>query len=126
MSMIPTVAQLGKGGRGVPLDRQPWSSTYETLRRRRASAPTPEATSARLATRVSGPASEGPPLLGSAVAVAVAVAVALPVALEVAVDVEVAVEVAVDMAVWWSARATGANSRTSTIAALNRNSTFFT
>ncbi len=55
-----------------------------------------------------------------------AVAVALPVALEVAVDVEVEVEVAVDMAVCCSARATGANSRTITIAALNRNSIFFT
>jgi hypothetical protein len=61
------------------------------------------------------------------VAVAVAVAVALPVALEVAVDVEVAVEVevAVDVAVWWSARAMGANSRTITTVALNKNTNLF-
>ena len=72
-----------------------------------------------VAARVIG-SSEGPPLLGSAVAVAVAVGLA--VAVEVAVDVEVAVA----MAVWWSARATGANSRTITIAAPNRMRIFFT
>ena len=116
---------MGKVG-GDPLGGLPYTTIYEALRRRRARAPTPEATSTRLAARVTGSISEGPPLLGSAVAVAVAVdvAVALPVALEVAVDVEV--EVAVDMAVWWSARATGANSRTITVVALNSNSIFFT
>ncbi len=50
----------------------------------------------------------------------------LAVAVEVAVEVEVEVEVAVDMAVCCSARATGANSRTITIAALNRIRIFFT
>ncbi len=50
----------------------------------------------------------------------------LAVAVEVEVDVEVAVEVAVDVAVWWSARATGADSRTITIAAPNRMRIFFT
>ena len=51
---------------------------------------------------------------------------AVAVEVEVAVDVEVAVEVAVDVAVWWSAKATGANSRTITIAAPNRMRIFFT
>jgi len=115
----------------IPLSCRPKTIAYETLRRKRASAPTPEAISARLAAKVSAGASGGPPLLGSAVAVAVAVAVgladavAVAVGLAVAVAVAVAVEVAVDMAVWWVAKATGANSRTITTVVLNRNSTFF-
>ena len=60
------------------------------LRRKRTNAPTPEAISARLATKVTGSINSGPPLLGSAAAVAVAVAVGLAelmdVALEVAID----------------------------------------
>ena len=47
---------------------------YETLRCNRTSAPTPEAMSARLATKVTGSTSCGPPLLGSVVAVAVGLA----------------------------------------------------
>jgi hypothetical protein len=56
------------------------------------------------------------------VALALAEALALPMALALAV----ALEVAVDIAVCWSAKATGANSRTITAATLNNNSTFFT
>jgi hypothetical protein len=45
------------------------------LRRKRTNAPTPEAISARLATKVTGSINSGPPFLGSAVIVAVAVVV---------------------------------------------------
>jgi hypothetical protein len=45
------------------------------LRRKRTNAPTPEAISARLATKVTGSINSGPPFLGSAVIVAVAVEV---------------------------------------------------
>ena len=78
---------------------------YETLRRTRTSAPTPEDISARLANNVTVPTSGGPPLLGSTlavalvVAVAVAVVVAMAVAVGLAVDIAVAVGLAVDIAV---------------------------
>jgi hypothetical protein len=72
---------------------------YETLRRTRSSAPTPEDISARLANNVTVPTSGGPPLLGSTLAVALVVAVAVEVAVEVAVAVAVAVGLAVDIAV---------------------------
>jgi len=91
---------------------------YETLRRASISAPTPEAISARLATKVTGPTSGGPPLLGSAVAVAVAVAVGL--AVLVAVAVAVAVGLAVMAPPCCSAKAAGASSSTSTALAANR------
>jgi hypothetical protein len=45
------------------------------LRRKRTNAPTPEAISARLATKVTGSINSGPPFLGSAAIVAVAVVV---------------------------------------------------
>jgi len=94
---------LGKVG-GVPLDLLLQTSDQETLRRRRANAPAPEATSIRLAARVIGSTSEGPPLLGNAVAVALADALEVAVEVEgdedVAEEVEEDVAVAVDMAVW--------------------------
>ena len=58
---------------------------YETLRRNRTSAPTPEAMSARLAAKVTGITSGGPPVLGSPVAVALGLAVAVAVAVGLAV-----------------------------------------
>jgi hypothetical protein len=125
------------------------SSAYETLRRRRPSAPTPEAISATLATKVSGRTSGEPPLFGSAVAVAVAVGLAVAVAMGLAVAVAVAVGLAVAVAVavglavavavglavavavavglaviYCCAEATGANSNTSTALTLIRGRTF--
>jgi hypothetical protein len=84
---------------------------YETARRSTTSAPTPEATSVRVATKVTGPTSGVPPVVGSAVAVAVGLAVA--------VAVGVAVAVAMGLAVMGSppycwAKAAEASSRTST------------
>jgi hypothetical protein len=72
---------------------------YNTLRRSSTSAPMPEAISVKLANKVTGPTSGGPPLLGSAVVVAVAVAVAVDMEVAVAVAVGVAVAVAVEVAI---------------------------
>src|SRR5215218_1373647 len=68
---------------------------YKTLRRSSTSAPTPEDMSTRLAAKVTGSTSGGPPALGSAVAVGLAVAVAVGLAVAVAVGLAVAVAVAV-------------------------------
>jgi hypothetical protein len=89
----------GKGG--LALGSCPYFSLapYETLRRTSISAPTPEAISTRLATKVTGPASGGPPVLGNGAAVAVAVDVAVAVAVAVGVAVAIAVGVAVAIAV---------------------------
>jgi hypothetical protein len=79
--------------------------------------------SARLAAKVTGSTSGGPPLLGSAVAVAVGLAVA------VAVAVGLAVAVAVGLAVMappcCSAKAADANGRTSTALTVSKSKTFF-
>jgi hypothetical protein len=93
-------------------------------RRKSASAPTPEAISAKVAAKVSGSTSWGPPVPGSVLALGVAVGLALAVAL--AVEVAVALAVAVAIAVWWVARAPGANSKTITADVVNSNNTFFT
>jgi hypothetical protein len=102
---------------------------YETPRRSSTSAPTPEAISVRVATKVTGPTNGGPPVVGSAVAVAVglAVAVAVGVAVAVAVGLAAAVAVAVGLAVikCCSAKAAEASSRTSTALIVNRSKTFF-
>jgi hypothetical protein len=97
---------------------------YETLRRNRTSAPTPDAISATLATRVTGAISDAPPLLGSAVAVAVGLAVAVAVGLAVAVAVAVAVGLAVMAPPCCSAKAADASSTTSTALAANRSKIF--
>ncbi len=102
---------------------------YETARRSTTSAPTPEAISVRLATKVTGSINGGPPLLGSAVAVAVAVGLAVAVAVGLAVAVAVAV--AVGLAVvppprCCSAKAADASSKISTALVANRNKSFFT
>ena len=69
---------------------------YEALRRTKASAETPEPTSsARLATKVSGTTSGGPPVAASAVAVGLALAVGLAVAVAVGLAVALAVGLAV-------------------------------
>jgi hypothetical protein len=100
------------------------SNAYETLRRNRTSAPTPEAISARLATKVTGPTSGGPPLLGSAVAVGLAVAVAVGLAVAVAVAVVVAVAVAVMPPPCCLAKAAEESSSTSTALATNKSKIF--
>jgi hypothetical protein len=115
------------------------------------SAPTPEAISVRVATKVSGPPSGGPPVVGSALAVAVALAVALAVAvalalavglamaLALAVGLAMALALAVGLAMalalavglafmaepYFWAKAAEANSRTSTALTLNTSKTFF-
>jgi hypothetical protein len=68
---------------------------YATPRRTKASAATPEPTSARLATKVSGTTSGGPPVAASAVAVGLALAVGLAVAPAVGLAMAVAVGLAV-------------------------------
>jgi hypothetical protein len=98
---------------------------YKTLRRNRTSAPTPEAISVRLATKVTGPISGGPPLLGSAVAVAVGLAVAVAVGLAVAVAVAVAVGLAVMPPPCCSAKAAEESSSASTALAANRTKILF-
>jgi hypothetical protein len=105
---------------------------YEAARRSSTSAPTPEARSVRVATKVTGPTSGGPPVLGNAVAVAVglAVAVAVGVAVAVAVGLAVAVAVAVGLAVMAPprccfAKAAEASSRTSTALTATTSKTFF-
>jgi hypothetical protein len=94
--------------------------------------------SARLAAKVTGSTSGGPPLLGSAVAVAVglavAVAVGLAVAVAVAVGLAVAVAVVVAVAVGLAvippprccfAKAAEESSSTSTALTLNRSKILF-
>ena len=105
---------------------------YETLRRQRTNAPTPEATSVRVAAKVTGNNIGGPPLLGSAVAVAVGLAVAVAVELAVAVGLAMAVAVAVAVAVglaliqeYRCAEAPGANSKTTTALKVNRSKNLF-
>jgi hypothetical protein len=109
---------------------------YEILRRNRTSAPTPEAISARLAAKVTGNTTGGPPLLGSAVAVAVGLAVAVAVGLAVAVAVAVGLAVAVAVAVavglavipplrCCSAKAAEESTSTSTALTANRSRIFF-
>ena len=104
---------------------------YETARRSTTSAPAPEARSVRVATKVTGPTSGGPPVLGNAVAVAVglAVAVAVGVAVAVAVGLAVAVAVAMGLAVmappYCCAKAAEASSRTSTALTATTSKTFF-
>jgi hypothetical protein len=78
-------------------------STYKEfviykLRRKKTNAPTPEAISARLATKVTGNINSGPPLLGSAVAIEVVVAVAVEVGLAMDVALEVAIALGVAIA----------------------------
>ena len=68
---------------------------YGALRPAKANATTPEPTSARLATKVSGTISGGPPVAASAVAVGLALAVGLAVAVAVGLAVAVAVGLAV-------------------------------
>ena len=101
------------------------------------SAPTPEAISVRVATKVSGPPSGGPPVVGSALAVAVALAVALAVAVALAMAVALALAVGLAMALalavglafmpapYFCAKAAEANSRTSTALTVNTSKTFF-
>ena len=104
---------------------------YETPRRSSTSAPTPEAISVRVATKVTGPTNGGPPVVGSAVPIAVglAVAVAMGEAVAVAVGLAVAVAVAMGLAVmappYCCANALEASSRTSTALIVNRSKTFF-
>src|ERR671938_424172 len=102
------------------------------------SAPTPEAISVRVATKVSGPPSGGPPVVGSALAVAVALAVALAMALALAVGLAMALALAVGLAMalalavglafmaepYFWAKAAEANSRTSTARTVNTSTTF--
>ena len=115
---------------------------YETAPPRSSiSAPNPEAISVRVATKVSGPPSGGPPVVGSALAVAVALAVALAVAvaLALAVGLAMALALAVGLAMalalavglafmpapYFCAKAAEANSRTSTALTVNTSKTFF-
>jgi hypothetical protein len=102
---------------------------YETARRSTTSAPTPEAISVRVATKVTGPTSGGPPVLGNAVAVAVGLAVAVTVGVAVAVGLAVAVAVAVGLPVmappYCCAKAAEASSRTSTALTATTSKTFF-
>jgi hypothetical protein len=122
----------GKGG--LALGSCPYFSLapYETLRRTSISAPTPEAISTRLATKVTGPASGGPPVLGNGAAVAVAVDVAVAVAVAVGVAVAIAVGVAVAVAAgvampppYDCAVATDAKSRTITATTANTSKILF-
>jgi hypothetical protein len=73
---------------------------YETAPPPRSSisAPNPEPISVRVATRVTGPPSGGPPVEGSALAVAVALAVALAVAVGLAMALALAVGLAMALA----------------------------
>jgi len=112
---------------------------YETSAppRTSTSAPTPEAISVRVATKLSTPPSGAPPVVGSALALALALAVALAVALAlglavalaVAVGLAVALALAVGLAdmpppYFW-AEAAEANSNSSTALAANTTKSFF-
>src|SRR5829696_7699117 len=89
---------------------------YETPRRSSTIAPTPEATSVRVATQVSGPTSGGPPVVGSALAVAVGLAVALAVAVGLAL---------MPPSPYCCAKAAEASSRISTALTANTSKIFF-
>ena len=130
---VPTPRDPARERWASPKRGRPYVSLahYETPRRSSTSAPTPEAISVREATKVTGPTSDGPPVVGSGVAVAVglAVAVAMGEAVAVAVGLAAAVAVAMGLAVmappYCCANAVEASSRTSTALIVNRSKTFF-